>query len=318
MTVRFNPLRVQCGSRIESMTEAQLRAFVAVAETGGFRAAARLHMTQPGVSRAVRALEDELGTELLHRRRGRVALTAFGERALARSRALLREAEAMRQERDELTGVATGHVRLGSMPSVSSTILPPLLAALEHRHPALSVTVLEGHDDELVKWVGEGIVEIAVVAGDHDQLVLQPLVTDELLAVLPAAHPLATRQTVRPRDLAAEPFILTRAGCERLVLGALAMQSVTPNVRYEVSEASSILALVGEGLGVSVMPGLAAHRPPREVVLRPLNPRTERRLSLAILASASPSPAVRAFLASAGIGCKANGQQDLSGASLDV
>jgi DNA-binding transcriptional LysR family regulator len=282
------------------MTEAQLRAFVTVAECGGFgEAARRLHMSQPGVSRAIRALEIELGGDLFLRGRGVAVLTTLGERALARSHAILGEVDGMRHERDEVQGIATGHVRLGSMPSVTATILPPLLSRLERRHPALSVTVLDGHDDELVAWVRAGTVDIAVVAGEHNGLELQPLVTDELLAVIPAAHRLAAHATVRARDLVHEPFILTRAGCERLVLAALGAQGVAPDVRHEVSEASSILAMVGEGLGVSVMPGLAAISPPETVALRVLKPRAERRLSLAVAPNHAPSPAMRAFLAAA-------------------
>lgn len=100
-----------------------------------------------------------------------------------------------------------------------------------------------------------GTVDVAVVAGEHDGVELQPLVTDELLAVVPAPHPLAASPAVRARDLVDEPFILTRARCERLVLGA---QGVQPNISHEVRKASWILAMVGEGLGVSLMPGLAA------------------------------------------------------------
>ncbi|MGO9971908.1 MAG: LysR substrate-binding domain-containing protein [Solirubrobacteraceae bacterium] len=84
----------------------------------------------------------------------------------------------MHQDRDELDGIASGHIRLGSMPSVSSTILPPLLAELARRHPALSITVIDGHDDELVAWARDGIVELAVVTGDHPGLSLHPLATD--------------------------------------------------------------------------------------------------------------------------------------------
>lgn len=279
------------------MTEAQLRAFVAVAESRSFKDAARaLHMSQPGVSRAVGALEQELGGLLLMRGHGQVSLTALGERALVRARALLNEAEAMRQDRDELDGIASGHVRLGSMPSVSSTILPPLLAALARRHPALTITVVDGHDDELAAWVRDGIVELAVLAGDHPDLSLHPLATDELLAVLPAQHPLAARSSVRARDLAGEPFILTRAGCERMILGTLAARGIAPKVSHEVSEASSILALVGQGLGVSIMPGLAAAQPPDNVALRPLRPRARRHLSLATLPRRSTIPKLRAVL----------------------
>ncbi len=279
------------------MTEAQLRAFVAVADYGGFReAAARLHLSQPGISRAVRALEDELGEELLVRAHGAVSLTPSGERALRRSRAMLAEAEAMRQEVDEHRGIASGRVRLGSMPSVSATILPGLLALVEHRHPALELTVLEGHDDELVAWARDGTVDLAVVAGKHPGLTAQPLARDELVAVLPARHPLATRGAIDPRAIADAPFILTRAGCERLVLDTLRAADVTPNVQHEVTEASAILAMVGEDLGVSIMPRLAARDPTPGVALRPLRPRAERRLYLARPADRAPSPACTVLL----------------------
>jgi DNA-binding transcriptional LysR family regulator len=185
------------------------------------------------------------------------------------------------------------------MPSVSATILPALLSHLERQHPALAVTTIDGHDEELVAWLRSGTVDIAVVAGDPGGLTIQPLVTDDLLAVLPAGHPLAARDTVRAQDLAGLPFILTKAGCEGLILAALGSRGVIPDVRYEVSEAASILAMVGEGLGVSVMPGLAAQTPPPNVQLRPLRPPARRQLGLAITPAHAPSPAVQALLVEA-------------------
>ena len=282
------------------MTEAQLRAFVAVADCGAFgEASRRLHLSQPGVSRAVQSLEDELGGALFVRARGAVSLTALGERALVRGRAMLAEADAMRQDVDEQRGIASGQVRLGSMPSVSAAVLPGFLAHLERRHPALNVTVLDGHDDELVAWARAGTVDVAVVAGDHAGLEQQPLLIDEFLAVLPAGHDLAAESTVDRAAFADLPFILTQAGCERLVLSALAAAAVTPRVQYEVTEASSILAMVGERLGVSIVPRLSAQDPPASVVLRPLRPPAERRLSLAVAAGRLPSPASAVLLAEA-------------------
>lgn len=280
------------------MTEAQLRAFVAVAEAGSFGGAAlRLHITQSGISRAVATLEAELGGALLQRGRGRARLTALGEQALARGRAILHEADALRQEVD---GLSRGRVRLGSMPSVSAALLPSLLAHLERRHPALEVAVVDGHDDELVAWVRDGTVDVAVVAGDHAGLEQQPLFVDELLAVLPREHPLAGDPAAVPLSTFAQaPFILTRAGCERLVLDLLADAGVRPAIAHEVTEPSAILAMVGERLGVSIMPGLATRRPPRSVALLPLDPPAERRLSLAAPAGSPPAPALDAFRAEA-------------------
>lgn len=281
------------------MTEAQLRALVAVIEAGSFRAAAaRLQMSQPGVSRAVRALEVELGGELVLRGHGTVEATELGERVLRRSRAVLAETEAMRQE-PAASNAATGRARLGSMPSVSATLLPGLLARLAKRQPGVEVTVVDGHDDELTDWLRSATVDVAIVAASSEDFVLVPLYIDEFLAVLPASHELAEHERVDRRAFARYPFVLTRAGCERLVLKTLADAGVSPPVAHEVTEASSVLALVSEGLGVSIMPALAARRVPRSVVLRPLDPPGPRELSLATLSSRSPSPAVRALIAEA-------------------
>jgi DNA-binding transcriptional LysR family regulator len=279
------------------MIESQLAAFVTVADTGGFAAAARrLHMSQPGVSRAVKSLESELGADLFLRRHDGVELTTFGERALIRCRAILAESNALRQEREDAGRRVQGRLRLGSMPSVSNTLLPRVLAIVQRKQPRLIVTIVDGHDDELVAWLRSGVVDLAVVAGRPRGLEVHELVADRLLAVLPASHPLAERTSVRTRDLAGEPFILTRAGCEGFILAALAAQGVTPDVRHEVTEARSILAMVSENLGVSVMPALATHTPPAGVALRPLRPAVRRELHLAVTPTRAPSPALRAFL----------------------
>lgn len=282
------------------MTEAQLRALVAVAEQGSFAAAASvLCMSQPGVSRCIKSLELELGGALFARQGMRVALTQLGEAALVRARAMLVEADAMRHELAGLGGQARGRVRVGSMPSVSSTLLPAIIARVARRHPAVQLTVIDGHDDELVAWMRDGIVDVAVVAGEPQGLALQTLIVDEFLAVLPASHPLAEQESVDRRALADEPFILTRAGCERLILRALAEAGVVPAVSHEVTEASAIVALVGEGAGVSIVPSLAIGAPRSSVALRPLRPAAPRRLSLATRAGRSPSPAVAALLSEA-------------------
>jgi DNA-binding transcriptional LysR family regulator len=283
------------------MTEAQLRALVAVAEEGSFAAAASaLCMSQPGVSRSIKSLELELGGALFARQGVHVALTQLGEAALVRARAMLSEADAMRHELAGLGGEARGKLRLGSMPSVSSTLLPAIVARVARRHPAVRLTVIDGHDDELVRWLRDGIVDVAVVAGEPEGLELQTLVVDEFLAVLPADHPLAAHESVDRRALADEPFILTRAGCERLILQALAEAGVVPSVSHEVTEASAIVALVSEGAGVSIVPSLAVGDSRSSVALRPLRPAAPRRLSLATRAGRSPSPAAAALLAEAG------------------
>jgi DNA-binding transcriptional LysR family regulator len=282
------------------MTEAQLRVLVTVADTGGFSpAAARLSMSQPGVSRAVAALEAELGSTLLTRRGGRAAPTAAGERVLLHAREMLARAEAIRQEAAASTGDATGRVRLGSFASVSAQLLPGILATLRQRHPGVEVTLFEGHDEEVLRWIRERAVDVGVVSRAAPDLEVQPLARDRLMAVLPAAHPLAAEREATLEALAAEPFVLSRGGCERLILEAFAAAGLVPQVAFEVQEAGTIVAMAAEGLGVSVVPELAAGAAPPGVVLRPLLPRVDRELALAVPSLDEAPPAVHALLEAA-------------------
>ena len=284
-----------CHSR--PMTEAQLRVLVTVADTGGFSpAAARLSMSQPGVSRAVAALEAELGTALLNRRHGRAAPTPAGERVLLHAREVLARAEAIRQEAAGGGRDYAGRVRLGSFASVSAQLLPGILASLRVRHPGVEVALFEGHDEEVVGWVRERAVDVGVVSRDAPDLDVRPLAADQLVAVLPAGHPLAARAHATLEQLAAEPFVLSRGGCERLILDTFTAAGHAPRVAFEVQEVSTILAMVAEGLGVSLVPTLSAVAVPHHVALRPLAPAVERRLGLAVPSLADAPPAVRAFL----------------------
>jgi len=282
---------------LPTMTEAQLRVLVTVADTGGFSpAAAQLSMSQPGVSRAVAALEAELGTALLVRRNGRAAPTPAGERVLLHAREVLARAEAIRQEAAAGGGDYAGRVRLGSFASVSAQLLPGILATLRVRHPGVEVALFEGHDEEVLGWVRERAVDIGVVSRDAPDLDVCPLAADRLVAVLPAGHALAAQPHTTLQQLAAEPFVLSRGGCERLILDTFTAAGQAPQVAFEVHEVSTIVAMVAEGLGVSVVPALSAVAVPPRVALRPLSPVVERRLGLAVPSLADAPPAVRALL----------------------
>ncbi|HTE64129.1 MAG TPA: LysR family transcriptional regulator [Solirubrobacteraceae bacterium] len=294
------------------MTEAQLRVLVAVADAGGFSpAATRLSMSQPGVSRAVAALEAELGTALLIRRNGRTAPTPAGERVLLHAREVLARTEAIRQEAAGGGGDCSGRVRLGSFASVTAQLLPGLLATLRVRHPGVEVALFEGHDEEVIRWVRERAIDVGVVSRAAPDLHLRPLAADQLVAALPADHPLAVRPHATLEELAAEPFVLSRGGCERLILDTFSAAGHAPRVAFEVQEVSTILAMVAEGLGVSIVPELSALAVPPRVALRPLAPPVERRLALAVPSLADAPPAVRALLDVAELGSRQLDNRDL-------
>src|SRR6266850_1558215 len=130
----------------------QLRYFVAVAEERHFTKAARgLRVAQPSVSRAIRVLEEELGTPLFHRMRGNVALTPAGEALLPWARRVLTDVDGAAEEVRELAGLRRGRLAVGATPSLTTTLLPPGLARFHLSYPGIELTLHEAGSRDLVR-----------------------------------------------------------------------------------------------------------------------------------------------------------------------
>ncbi len=281
------------------MNLTQLRSLVAVAEAGSVTAAAEaVGITQSGMSQALAALEEALGVRLLVRQRHGVALTAFGEQALAHARAALAHLEAIRREAADAAGTETGSLRIAAFPSVFATVLPPLLRRFRARHPGIAVLALETDDSEVETWLKTGSVDLGVVLNPPPDSGAVPIGQDAWIAILPAGHCLASRRRVSLADLAAEPFVLATGGCH-VHAGALmagAGLSLT-NVRMEVRDWASAVALVREGAGIGVVP--KSTLPERRTGLRviQLDPALCRRFGLSSAPGRKPSPAASLMLA---------------------
>ena len=279
------------------MTEAQLKVLLAVADTGGFSLASeRLAMSQPSVSRAVASLEDELGVQLLSRRRGAIALTNVGVHIAMHARGVLAHAEAIRQEAGQVTGAYAGHLRIGSLPSLSAELISPILARFHERNPGAEVELFEAPDDDVLHWVRSRSVDVGLVARKPDDLEVKHLRDTELLAVLPAAHPAADGEAVSLAALEHDPFVVPRNGFERVVAELFAPDGRAPRVEFEVSETSSAVAIVAAGLGVTVVPDLLLDEIPASVIVLRLDPQVVLPLGLAVRSETEPSPAVAAFV----------------------
>ena len=274
----------------------QLRLLVAIVETGSFTAAAAaFRMTQSAVSHAIAGLERELGVVLLDRTRQGIAVTEAGEHALAHARAILAHLEELQDEVAASSRLAGGKIRIGSFPSVTAGILPGILGPFHRRYPGVETVVLEGSDAEVVEWIRSRAVDVGVVTLPADGLDAMPLAVDRMLAVVPSAHPFADLPMIRAADLADEPFIMSTAGCEPLILACFRDAGCLPRVRFRVGDVNAILAMVREGLGVTIIPELAV--PPAEgLCALPLDPPAMRHLGFAVRSLAGASPAVRAFL----------------------
>ena len=279
------------------MTEAQLKVLLAVADTGGFSLASqRLSMSQPGVSRAVASLEEELGVQLLTRRRGAVTLTTVGFNIAMHARSVLAHSEAIRQEAGQVTGDYAGHLRIGTLPSLSAELVSPILGRFHERHPGTEVELFEAPDEDVLYWIRSRSVDVGVVARAPDDLDVTHLRDTTLLAVVPSAHAAADGDAVPLAAVEYDPFVVPRNGFERLVAELFAAEGRAPRVEFDVSETSSAVAIVAAGLGVTIVPDLLLDDVPPTAVARPLDPPVTLQLGLATKAGNDVPPAVAAFV----------------------
>ncbi|TKG66668.1 LysR family transcriptional regulator [Prauserella endophytica] len=281
-----------------SLNLAQLRAFVAVADEGGFGAAAgALGVSQSAVSHAVAALEKAVGLPVLSRDR-RPRPTAFGEDILVHARAALSAATAITTLAAEHTGSAKGTVRLAAPPSVCQGLLPALLEHWAAELPHISVQLFEGEDDEVAEWLGNGTADAAVLV-DPERDTGTVVGEDVFHAVVRRDHPLAGEAAISVADLADDPLLLSAGGCEPHVRRLFRAAGTPLRATHHVRELGTLLAMVTHGVGVSVAPGLVSALLGRELVLVPLRETVGRRLVLTGPQHQPWQPATTALVASA-------------------
>jgi DNA-binding transcriptional LysR family regulator len=280
------------------MTFTQLEVFAALARVGSFsRAAQMLGISQSGVSHAIKQLETALGVTLFLREGTAATVTEVGCRLLARANDILQQKEALQQEADAEQGMARGTLRIASFGATSSLrLLPQLLARYQSAHPLVEVQIEEATDDVVVQWLLERRVELGFVVLPDERFDTLPLTEDELVAVLPSAHPLAAKSAVRAMDLYGQPFIRTSAGSGPHIDAFLAQEGAVPRTLFRFEQLSSMMGFVAQGDALTIAARLALPSPPDGVVYRPLKPRRSRAIALAALRFDKLSPAAAAFV----------------------
>jgi DNA-binding transcriptional LysR family regulator len=279
----------------------QLEYFVAVAEEANFtRAAARVHISQSGVSAQIRQLESDLGTELFDRSTRVARLTAAGQAALEPARAAIAAAAGVREAVDDVAGLLRGRLSIGM---VIGCAITPLFIAMEkfHRdHPGVELTVQEGNSTEMVESVRGGELDVAMIGAagaPPDGVGSMTIVSEGLAALVPPGHRLARRRRVDVDDLALEPIVSmpTGTGIRATLDIGCAAAGFAPNIVIAASAADTVADLAERGLGVGVLSAsmTAPYRDRLAVV--PLTGIPVPAL-LAVVWPVTPSPAVRAFL----------------------
>lgn len=280
----------------------QLRYMVCVAEERRFtRAAARLHVAQPSVSSAISSLEQELGAQLFHRERNEVTLTGAGEVFLPWARQVLADCEAGADAVRDLLGLRRGRLALGSTPSLTTNLLPPVIAAFHRAHPGLDLTLHEAGSQDLVDRLEKGEMDLAVVILPVNRPWVQTmeLKEEELVLAVNASHDLAGRRTIRVADLEHTPLVMFKDGYDlrETTLAACRQAGFSPTLVTQGLEMDGALALATAGVGAAVVPEsvVPSGGPLRAVYFR--NAAMKRTIGLASRRDRPFSPAAQAFVA---------------------
>jgi DNA-binding transcriptional LysR family regulator len=236
----------------------QLEYFVAVAEEANFtRAAERVHISQSGISAQVRRLEQQLGAELIDRSGRTATLTPAGAAALAHARAAIAAAGAVRQAVDDVSGLLRGRLVVGMVTACTVTPLFDALSAFHAAHPGVELSLLEDASDRLSERVRSGETDLALTgaAAMPDRLDGFPIISERLVAAVPADHPLTRRRRVSLADIAAHPVICMPegSGIRTVFDRGCAARDVRPDIALQATAPDTVADLAARGLGVAIL-----------------------------------------------------------------
>ena len=279
------------------MTLDKYQTLMSVVDCGSLtRAAAELGVTQSAVSHSLDSLEKELGFTVIRRSRAGVQLTNEGERLLPAVRSVLAAAEQLNQTASSIRGLESGTVRIGAFTSVAVHWLPPVLKEFQQDYPKVDFKLLNGDYHDVEQWLADGSVDVGFVAmpaGVDCECI--PLLEDRLLAILPRHSRFENYPKFPLVECETEPFISLLQSSDHDARRALEAAGVKPNVRFYTKDDYAVIAMVEQGLGISIMPELLLKGRHDDLQILPLIPEARRTIGLAIAAGERAGPATRRF-----------------------
>ena len=281
----------------------QLRYVVAVARTGNFsRAAGQCHVSQPSLSQQIKKLEDELGERLFDRMKRAAKLTPHGEAFLRHAVHILEAADTAKREAAEAKDLLRGTITVGVLPTIAPYLLPEAMAEFTEKYPGVEIIVQEDTTARLLQHALAYEIDFALASQpiQDERLEVKELFAEDLLLALPPGHPLTRKRTVAVADLEGERLIVMKEGhcLGDQVLGFCERRDVKPKISFRSAQLETVQALVASGLGISLIPAMAA-RSVREHVpeYRSLqSPRPERKIVVVWPKQRPPGRAANEFL----------------------
>lgn len=273
-------------------------AFIKTVESGSFtKAAELLNYSQSGISRMIHDLEKEWKVSLLERGRSGVKLTSDGLRLLPYAKNVCLEFEKLQMQVDEINGLQSGLIRIGTFSSVATHWLPNIIKEFQKDYPNIDYELLLGDYTEIEEWVLDGRVDLGFLRlPAHPDLDTVFLEQDKLLAVLPENHPLAGCDSFPVQALCGEPFMLLEKGAKAEISEIFEKCNLKPLIHFTTWDDYAIMSMVESGLGISILPQLILKRVPYHIVAKELDVPVYRNIGIAVRNKKSVSLAVEKFM----------------------
>lgn len=278
------------------MSLKKYEAFVRTVELGSLtKAAQSLGSTQSRISHILSDLEAEYGFSLLRRSRGGIELTEAGRLVLPKMQEILSKEQALAECVDEIRNANAGTVRVGVFTSVAVHWLPGMIRSFQAEHPGAHLEMRNGDYHDVDQWLREGSVDLGFVTLPAPAgMRTIPLAEDPLVAILPRDHRLARLEQIPIEELGQDPFISLLQSSDHDIHRALDNAGVHPNIKFTTKDDYAILAMVEQGLGISIVPQLLIRGRGQNLAVRPLVPQASRTIALAI-PEGEALPVVNAF-----------------------
>jgi DNA-binding transcriptional LysR family regulator len=279
----------------------QLRAFLAVARHGSFgRAANEIGLSQSAVSLSVRQLESELGLKLLDRTTRQVQLTNVGATLVATGSRLVDELDVTLKELRDIGEQRRGRVVMACVPAVARSLMPKCVAYCAEQWPEISLSIDDIAASEVIRKVGRGEVEFGVASGEivNKELHVEPLMKDPFRLICRRDDPIAGSGRVAWAKLSGRRLVMlsNTSGSRQVIEATLVQTGTRAEIFLELAQPSSVLGMVETGIGLAVIPELAAPRPDDALLAtcRLIKPEVSRTILLLRRRDRSLSPAASA------------------------
>ncbi len=272
--------------------------FVKTVEYGSFTKAAEiLNYTQSGVSRMIADLEKEWNITLLERSKYGVKPTSDGMKLLPYAQSLCAEFDKLQMQIDEINGLDSGLIRIGTFSSVATHWLPNIIKEFQKDYPNIDYELLLGDYTEIEEWIHTGRVDCGFLRlPTHQEFETIFLHQDKLMAIIPENHSLKNVDKFPVSALCDEPFMLLEKGAKAEISEIFERNNLQPNVKFTTWDDYAVMSMVESGLGIAILPELILKRVPYKILTKELNVPAYRDIGLALRNRKAASLAVKKFL----------------------